>query len=96
MGRSPRELVDGPWPDGNAAADAPVAVHYAQEIAVRLSVALEGKSVKAVAEDAGLARSTVYDIVGGKSWADIVSLAQLEVVLGVRLWPTEAPDRRAT
>lgn len=84
----PREyLASGIWPRGRIAKGAPPAVAYAKEISKRLDAALAGRSQSMVAEQADLARSTLHDIISGRSWPDIVTLAKLERLLGVRLWP---------
>lgn len=90
----PREYAVGDnWPDGALLPDAPVAAHYAQDIARRLVQALGERSRAALAEEADLARSTLHDIATGRSWPDVVTLAKLENLLGARLWP-ERPLRR--
>lgn len=90
--RTPLSWVvdDGVWPDGPYFANTPVEVVYAAGIAVNLAAALEGHPRAAVARRADVARSTLYDILGGKTWPDFVSLVKLGEVLGVTLWP-EAP-----
>lgn len=89
-GRQPvTVLAQGDWPDGALEPDAPAAARYVQEISRRLRDASSDASVSEVAAAAGLARSTIYDILTGTTWPDVVSLAQLEAVLEVRLWPAE-------
>lgn len=44
-------------------------------------------TVKALAEKTGIAASTISDILNGAAWPSVATLAQLEVGLGVRLWP---------
>lgn len=67
--------------------DAPVAAHYALELSKNLRDATEGRALAVVAEDADIARSTLYDLLQGRTWADLQTLAKLEVTLGSRLWP---------
>lgn len=83
----PREYVSGSWPDGRAVAGAPRALEHARLISIRLSEALEGRSVTDVAQEADLARSTIYDLVGGRTWPDLISLGKLEAALNVELLP---------
>jgi hypothetical protein len=84
----PREyLVKGDWPDGRLKKDAPVAARYALELSKRLREATEGRPLVSVAEEASIARSTLYDLLQGRTWADLQTLAKLETVLGCRLWP---------
>lgn len=65
--------------------------HYAAEISRRLIAALEGQLQKDVAEAADLARSTLNDIVTGRQWPDVVTVAKLEHMLKTRLWPEWTP-----
>ena len=80
-------LATGEWPDGVLRDDAPVAARYALELSRRLRDATEGRALAVVAEDADIARSTLYDLLQGRTWADLQTLAKLEVTLGSRLWP---------
>jgi hypothetical protein len=50
---------------------------------------LNGTTISRAAADAGLARSTIYDLLAGTTWPDVVSLAELEAALGARLWPSQ-------
>lgn len=80
-------MVDGEWPDGVFAPDAPTAVSYAVEISRRLERSLEGQSRTALAREAEIDRSTLYDMLSGRTWPDAVTLAKLEQALESRLWP---------
>lgn len=80
-------LQSGVWPDGVLDSDAPPAARYVRAISVRLGEALIEQSVVEVANRAGIARSTIYDLLAGTTWPDVVTLAHLEDVLEVRLWP---------
>lgn len=85
----PRQfLASGSWPDGPLVEDAPTAAVYAREISLRLQAALVSRTKVEVAEAADLSRTTLHDMVTGRRWPDVVSLAKLEDVLGVRLWPS--------
>jgi hypothetical protein len=92
LGEPRHFIVDGSWPQGTLAPDAPLAARYAQVISVKLVAAVGGKSASGVARSADLARSTLHDLTTGRSWPDVVSLAKLEGVLGTTLWP-EKPLR---
>lgn len=80
-------LVEGTWPDGKFAADTPAAVAHAVAIARALSEALRGENKSQIAARAEIERSTLYDILAGKSWPDTVTLAKLERELSLTLWP---------
>lgn len=89
--RAPRDYVlTGVWPDGELSDDEPAAA-YAAHIAAALGVALAGRNKSEVAAAAGLARSTLYDMIEGRTWGDLISIARLEAVLDARLWPREQP-----
>lgn len=72
----------------------PPAVFWAAEISRRLGAALVGRSKAAVAKEAGIARSTLYDVLGGETWPDLATIVGLEEVLGVTLWPGWAPGAK--
>lgn len=83
----PASYVRGPWPTGRPVAGAPRALELARDIAVRLAEAIEGRSITEVASASNLARSTIYDVVNGSTWPDLVSVGQLEEALGITLLP---------
>jgi transcriptional regulator with XRE-family HTH domain len=82
---SPAELAPG-WPDvrtQDAAGEA------ARQFARRLREAIdaaEGGSVRKVARAAGLSHATLLAILNGVTWADLYTVAKLEVALGRSLW----------
>jgi ribosome-binding protein aMBF1 (putative translation factor) len=86
-------ITAGTWPDGTTAADAPHAIRWAIEISSRLKAALSKTSTTAVAAELGVARSTLYDIVNGTTWPDLVTIADLEVVLDIELLPRSRRHR---
>lgn len=83
-------VSSGQWP--HAAID-DVAARYAQDIAQRLAAAIGTRSIRRVAEEAGLSHSTVGSILHGEHWPELATLVLLEVHLGARLWP-DLPERR--
>lgn len=86
----PREwVVSGEWPSGSFDPETPDAVAHAVAVATALESALEGRNKSAVAAAAEIERSTLYDILAGKSWADMLTLAKLEAHLDATLWPRE-------
>jgi len=86
--RSPRDwIAEGEWPDGAFSEDAPTAVAYAVEIARRLEARLQGQSKSELARQAEIERTTLYDVLAGRTWPDAITLAKLEQALETRLWP---------
>lgn len=93
---TPRSYVTGrgTWPVGPFRKDTPRAVYYAAEIAKRLKAAIDasGQSMTAIATELQVARSTVYDVIKGETFADLRTLALAEAYFGVRLWPEQGVD----
>lgn len=86
-----------PAPPGTFQPDSPTAVAYAVEIARRLERGMGERSKAGVAREANLERSTLYDLLSGRSWPDAITIAQLEQVLQTRLWPDQpVPPLRAS
>ena len=82
-------LHGGTWPEGPLSSDAPPEAIVARAIAVGLSVALQERSVRHLAADADLAHTTIYDLLAGNTYGDVITIARLETALGVRLWPQD-------
>lgn len=80
--------MDGEFPDGRVAADAPVGVAEIVEVARRLRDHLErtGTSVSELSRTAGVNRTTVHAILAGRAYMEAVTLARLEAATGERLW----------
>jgi hypothetical protein len=94
--RAPQDwLVSGTWPDGSFDPETPVAVAHAVAISVALTAALQGRNKSDVAKAAQIERSTLYDMLNGTTWPDTVTLANLEAILEVTLWPSKPPQLRS-
>jgi hypothetical protein len=85
----PSDHVEGVFAGGTPVEGAPVGIAELAAIAGALAEALAepGRTVTQVARDSGLDRTTIYDIVAGRSVCDVVTLARLEHALGRRLYP---------
>lgn len=88
---TPRELVPG-WPD--APADN-VAGETARRFAHKLREAIGGKSVRSVADRAGLNHSTLLGILEGRTWPDLETITKLEHGTEQDLWPGRVMPGRA-
>lgn len=56
-------------------------------LAVRTLQVMAGRSQQDVADACGIDRSAVSDLLAGRSWPDVQTLARLELGLGEQLWP---------
>lgn len=86
---APAELVDG-WP--NEASVDP-AVETARRLAINLRDALGGTSVRTVAAASHLNYTTIYAVLNGTTWPDLMTVARLEAGLDVDLWPRGVAKR---
>lgn len=94
---SPRGYVQaGPWPRDTTVGPWPRAVltdHHgakvAQALALRLTSALEGAgwSVAELSRRSGVSRLTIANVLAGRVWPDLLTVASLERALECDLWP---------
>ena len=90
LASTPREyVVEGTWPDGRLAADAPPEARLLAGISKRLKEALVSTSLRQAATAADLSIGTLSNLTTGKSLCDVVTLARLERVTGASLWGSE-------
>lgn len=87
----PRELARDPetWPHAQLADPGAAAV---QNIARTLAAAMAERSLslRALADTSGVNRQAIADLLGGKSWPDVATVARLGDALGTLLWPQTA------
>lgn len=85
---APRDLARDPesWPD-SAVDD--VAARVVQAIARALALALERekRSLRQVSTGSGVNRQAIADLLAGRCWPDVVTVARLEDFLAVPLYP---------
>ncbi|MFI6994681.1 helix-turn-helix domain-containing protein [Nonomuraea wenchangensis] len=93
--RAPRELADDPqaWPHADLTGHRAAA--HVQEIAGALAAVMaeQGLSRRGLAAFSGVNRQSIADLLTGRSWPDVATIACLEHALGRRLWPS-VPDHR--
>ena len=77
-------LTDGQWPYGTVRD--PLA-GYAQTLARNLGEAIGERSLRSVATSAGVDHTTISAVLTGERWADMITVARLEIALGTKLWP---------
>jgi len=83
-------LANGTYPTGPFRKDTPSTVLNAAAVAVALQRAIteSGASMTATAGGIGVARSTLYDILGGQTIVDVYVLTLLEEYFDRTFWPT--------
>lgn len=88
MGRPSRalpvELAPAPWPD--APSSDPFG-EIARQFVLNLRDAMAGRTLRAVAADAGIGHVTLQRVLTGQAWPDLQTIARLEVGLDAALWP---------
>ncbi|MGA6158135.1 helix-turn-helix domain-containing protein [Stenotrophomonas sp. NPDC087984] len=94
--RSPRQLTGDPeaWPEQASTDPGAEAV---RQIARALAQALvdQGLSLRATAAGSGVNRQAIADLLAGRSWPDVATIARLDAFTGIRLWPGRpACDRK--
>lgn len=80
----PVELCPTPWP---SAPSADPYAEVARRFVVALNGALNGRSVRSIAADAGLTHGALNKLLAGRSWPNLLTIARLERALGADLWP---------
>lgn len=97
IAKEPRAyLAEGEWPSGQLVGDAPPEARLAAGLARRLKEAVGERSLRSVARDSGLSVGTVANVVAGRSWGDLVTVARLERALDVELWGREHCNAHTT
>ncbi|MEU5425861.1 helix-turn-helix transcriptional regulator [Streptomyces olivoreticuli] len=85
-------VTDGTWPCARLAPHAPLSAHCGLLLARRLEQSMHsaGLSLRALADLAGVAHSTIARVLNGEVLPDTGTLVRLEDALGHQLWP--GPD----
>ena len=73
------------WPKGPLA-DAPPEAYLVRQIAQKLKERNARKDVYKIAALRGLTPQTIYNVLDGKTWPDLTTIARLEIHFRVRLW----------
>ncbi|MEU1394048.1 MULTISPECIES: helix-turn-helix transcriptional regulator [unclassified Nonomuraea] len=96
--RSPRDLAEDPenWPHADLSGHPAAAVVQAIAAALAGVMAEQGLSFRHLAVKSGVNRQTVNDLVVGRCWPDVATVAQLEAGLAIRLWPTPPTGPRGS
>lgn len=84
---SPSDRVAG-WPE--AQSHDPVG-EVARQLVLNLRAAIGERSLRSVASDCGVSHSTLTNILAGRHWPDLETIAKLEMGLSAQLWPRDVP-----
>lgn len=86
-------LASGEWPDGPLKANAPPEAELIRQICQTLKRArdVQGISNRGLARLSGIGQPTLQDLLSGRTWGSLRTIAALEEALGVGLWPAERP-----
>lgn len=77
------------WPSGRLVKDTPEEVRLVAGIVGRLRVVADDLGTREMARRAGLSPQTVSNLLTGKTYGDVVTIARLERALDVVLWGSE-------
>ncbi|MFF0870138.1 helix-turn-helix domain-containing protein [Nonomuraea sp. NPDC003560] len=90
---TPRDLAENPqaWPHADLAGHPPAAVVQAIAASLASILAERRLSLRGLAAVSGVNRQSIADLLAGRSWPDVATIALLETALAVRLWPEGAP-----
>lgn len=90
------QVPEGCFPHGALDESVSAPVRWAAEIARRLESALAQRNMSDVATNAGVGRQTMYDILRGTTWPDLVTIVHLQEHLKVALLPEWEPGASET
>ncbi|WP_246150433.1 helix-turn-helix domain-containing protein [Streptomyces qinzhouensis] len=91
----PRELACDPetWPEADLADPGAAAVqHIARTLAAVL--ARRRLSLRGLAEASGVNRQAIADLLAGRSWPDVATVARLGAAVQNPLWPRTVRNER--
>ena len=80
---------NGLFPGGPYRRDTPREVFLADAVAHRLKEVTTRLSIRFVARRADLSPQTILNIINGKSWPDLRTIARLEIGMNHKLWGAE-------
>ena len=83
----------GTFPQGPYRRGTPQEVYLAAGLARRLKEKMKGESIRYIAKKADLSAQTLVNILHGKTWPDLLTIARLENALGGKLWGNEHRKR---
>lgn len=93
--RPPRELADNPeaWPHADVADTAAAVVQHIAR-AIDFSIKQRELSLRQVAAASGVNRQAIADLIAGRAWPDVATVARPESGLDTPLWPQSGGTER--
>ena len=84
-------LAAGEWPEGPLVDDAPPEAKLAQELSRRFKSAYDarGLKIRPTARKLGISVTTVHNLLHGKTWGDVITIARIEMGFGIQLWASQ-------
>ena len=88
LNKPPHKHVEGGWPDGTLKSGAPAVAEVARHVAIVLRDLTEpyGISRREAARRAGMSQKAILNLLNGKTWPTLITIARLEQALGIPLW----------
>ena len=83
----------GTFPQGPYRRGTPSEVYLAAGLARRLKEKIKGESIRYIAKKADLSPQTLVNILHGKTWPDLLTIARLENALEAKIWGNEHRKR---
>ena len=79
------------WPHGALVAEPPQEALIAQEIsqAFRRAYLARNYTIREAAKKAGISEKTVFNLLHGKTWGDMPTIARIERNFKIRLWTSQ-------
>ena len=84
-----------PFPYGKFRKGSPPEVFLAAALARRLKEKIGDESIRYIAKKADLSPQTILNILNGRSWPDLRTIAKLENALNSQLWGSEHRQYRS-
>jgi len=86
--------VGASFPEGPFRRGTPREVYLASALAQRLNKKIGDESIRYIAKKADLSPQTILNILNGKTWPDLRTIARLENAVNGRLWGAEHRQHR--
>lgn len=85
-------LAAGSWPDGPLVPKAPPEAVLVQQISKAFRSACEARNLttfRAIAKKAKISEKATFNLLKGRTWGDVPTIARIEMNLKIRLWVSQ-------